>query len=333
MNLKTRYLGFELDHPFVLGASPLVDNLDTVRRAEDAGAAAIVMHSLFEEQIENERTFAEDILKGYDDCHAEAIRYWPAADEFALTPDRYLEQLRRIKDAVRVPVIASLNGVTNEAWLDYVTLCEQAGADAIELNVYELSTNPLESAESVERRTEEMVRTIKSRTRLPIALKLSPYYTCLAHFVLRLARAGADGFVLFNRFYQSDIDVEGLTVKPHLELSTSSELLLRLRWLAVLSPLVGASLAVTGGVHTSVDAVKALMAGAHSVQVVSEILEHGVGRFGELVKELGSWLEEHEYHSVGQLQGSMNLERCPSVGAYERANYVHVLHAWHGPAR
>ena len=331
MKLKTRYLGLELVHPFVLGASPLVDDLDTVRRAEDAGAAAIVMHSLFEEQIESEHAFTESVLKTHDGAHAEALQYWPGADEFALTPERYLRQLRRIKDSVRIPVIASLNGVTNEAWLDYVTLCEQAGADAVELNVYQLSTDPREGAEDVEARTEEMVRALKSKTRLPIALKLSPFYTCLAHFVLRMAQAGADGFVLFNRFYQSDIDVDALTVKPHLELSTSSELLLRLRWLAILSPLTGASLAVTGGVHTSVDAVKALMAGAHSVQVVSEILKHGVGRFGELVQGLSTWLDEHEYHSVGQLQGSMNLERCPTVGAYERANYVRVLHAWQGP--
>ena len=331
MNLKTRYLGFELAHPFVLGASPLVDDLDTVRRAEDAGAAAIVMHSLFEEQIESEHAFTEDVLRIHDDSHPEALRYLSGVDEFALTPDRYLRQLRRIKDAVRIPVVASLNGVTNEAWLDYVVQCEQAGADAVELNVYQLSTDPHQTAEAIELRTEEMLRTLKGKTRLPVALKLSPFYTSLAHVVMRMEQAGADGFVLFNRFYQSDIDVEALAVKAHLELSTSSELLLRLRWLAILSPLVGASLAVTGGIHTSVDAVKALMAGAHSVQVVSEVLKHGVGRFGELVSGLSAWLEEHEYHSVGQLQGSMNLERCPSPGAYERANYMHVLHSWSDP--
>lgn len=331
MNLKTRYLGFELAHPFVLGASPLVDDLDTVRRAEDAGAAAIVMHSLFEEQIESEHAFTEGVLQIHDDSHPEALRYLSGADAFALTPDRYLRQLRRIKDAVRVPVIASLNGVTDEAWLDYVVQCEQAGADAVELNVYELSTDPHQTAEAIEQRTEEMVRSLKSKTRLPVALKLSPFYTSLAHVVLRMEQAGADGFVLFNRFYQSDIDVEGLAVKAHLELSTSSELLLRLRWLAILSPLVGASLAVTGGIHTSVDAVKALMAGAHSVQVVSEVLKHGVGRFAELVSGLSAWLDEHEYHSVSQLQGSMNLERCPSPGAYERANYMQVLHSWSDP--
>jgi dihydroorotate dehydrogenase (fumarate) len=328
MNLKTRYLGFELAHPFVLGASPLVDDLDKVRRAEDAGAAAIVMHSLFEEQIENEQAFTERVLQAHEDSHPEALHYLSGTDEFALTPDSYLEQLRRIKRAVRVPVIASLNGVTNQAWLDYVTQCEQAGADAVELNVYQLSTDPKETAEDVERRIEEMLRTLKSKTRLPVALKLSPFYTSLAHVVSRMERAGADGFVLFNRFYQSDIDVESLAVKAHLELSTSSELLLRLRWLAILSPLVRASLAVTGGVHTPVDAVKALMAGAHSVQVVSEVLKHGVGRFRDLVTGLSAWLEEHEYDSVSQLQGSMNLERCPSPSAYERANYMHVLHSW-----
>lgn len=313
MNLKTRYLGLELAHPFVLGASPLVNDLDAVRRAEDAGAAAIVMCSLFEEQVD---VPAQSSEQGH-----------------ALSPDRYLLQLRRIKDAVNVPVVASLNGATDHGWLNYATLCEQAGADAIELNIYDLPTNPSQSADEVERRFEHLVRLVKSKTRLPVALKLSPFYTSLPHLVARLERAGADGFVLFNRFYQSDIDVDALSVTPHLELSTSSELLLRLRWLAILSPLVRGSLAVSGGVHSSVDAVKALMAGAHTVQVVSEVLRRGVERFGSLVSGLAQWLEEHQYHSVGELQGSMNLERCPRPGAYERANYLQVLQSWTGPLR
>jgi dihydroorotate dehydrogenase (fumarate) len=265
----------------------------------------------------------------HEQAHPEALDYLPSA-RFALTPERYLQQLRRIKDAVKVPVVASLNGVTDQGWLEYVTLCEQAGADAVELNVYDLPTNPEQSADEVERRLEHMVKLIKQKTRLPLALKLSPFYTSLPNVVRRLERAGADGFVLFNRFYQSDIDVESLSVKPLLPLSTSSELLLRLRWLAILSPLVRGSLAVTGGVHTSVDAVKAEMAGAHAVQVVSEVLRHGVGRFTMLIDGLSRWLEEHDYHALGQLQGSMNLERCPNPRAYERANYLRVLTSWDG---
>ncbi len=328
MNLTTRYLGFDLAHPFMLGASPLVDDLDKVKRAEDAGVSAIVMHSLFEEQITLDSAFRQHVVERHEESHSEALYYLPDLGEFTLTPDEYLDQLRRIKECVSVPVIASLNGVTNQGWLEYVSLCDQAGADAVELNVYQLSTNPLETAEQVEQRSIDMLLTVKSRTRLPVALKLSPFYTSLAHFARRLDDAGADALVLFNRFYQSDIDVEALDVRARLELSTSSELLLRLRWLAILSPLLRCSLAVSGGVHTGIDGVKALMAGAHAVQVVSEVLKHGPGRFADLRRELAEWLEAHEYHSLTQLQGSMNLDRCPDAGAYERANYMHVLHSF-----
>jgi dihydroorotate dehydrogenase (fumarate) len=328
MSLATRYLGLELHHPFMLGASPLCDDLDSVRRAEDAGAAAIVMRSLFEEQISLEHDAASRFVESHQESFAEALDYLPDAGEFSFTPDEYLEQLRRVKAAVRVPVIASLNGVSSQGWLDYAQLFEQAGADAIELNVYQLVTDADETSERVEQRTVEMLARVKQHTRLPVAVKLSPFYTALPHFARRLDQAGADGLILFNRFYQPDIDTEALDVANRLELSTSSELLLRLRWLAILSPQVRASLAVTGGVHNGIDAVKALMAGAHAVQVVSEILRRGPGRFRELIAELDTWLTDHEYDSVAQLQGSMNLARCPSPAAYERANYMHVLHSW-----
>lgn len=328
MSLVTPYLGFDLPHPFVLGASPIVDDLDAVRRAEDAGVAAIVMHSLFEEQITLEQNASERYVDSRKESFAEALDYLPDAGEFALTPDAYLEQLQKVKAAVSVPVFASLNGITNRGWLEYAGLCEQAGADAIELNVYQLATNPDEPAEVVEQRTVDMIQSMKRKTRLRIAVKLSPFYTALSHFARRLESAGIDGFVLFNRFYQPDIDIEALDVNNRLELSTSSELLLRLRWLAILSAQVKTSLAVTGGVHTVTDAVKASMAGAHAVQLVSEILRNGTGRFRDLVRDLAQWLEVHEYESLAQLRGSMNLARCPDASSYERANYMHILHSW-----
>lgn len=327
MDLSVRYLGFTLPHPLMLGASPLVDDLDAVRRAEDAGAAAIVMHSLFEEQITLEHD-ATQVLRAHEDSFAEALYFRPHRHEFALGPDEYLEQVRRIKDAVKVPVIGSLNGVTNEGWLEYARLIDQAGADALELNVYRVPTNASDSAETLERRTVEMLRSVKAKTELPVALKLSPFFTALPNFAARLVEAGADGLVLFNRFYQPDIDVEELAVDHRLELSSSSELLLRLRWIAILSAQLDTSFALTGGVHSALDAVKAVMVGADGVQLVSEILKHGPNRFRELRARMSEWLEAHEYHSLAQMHDSMNLANCPDPGIYERANYMRVLNSW-----
>ena len=327
MDLSTRYLGFTLPHPLMHGASPLVDDLDAVRRAEDAGAAAIVMHSLFEEQITLEHDASRG-LTSHEDSFAEALYFRPNRREFALGPDEYLEQVRRIKDAVRVPLVASLNGVTNRGWLEYARLIDQAGADALELNVYRVTTSPEDTAETVERQVLDMLRSVKSHAKIPVAVKLSPFYTALSNFAARLVDAGADGLVLFNRFYQPDIDVEELEVDHRLELSSSSELLLRLRWTAILSAQVTASIAVSGGVHSPLDAVKAVMVGADGVQLVSEILKNGPQRFGELRTRLAEWLEAHEYQSLGQMQKSMNLSRCPDPAVYERANYMRVLNSW-----
>ncbi|HEX9620510.1 MAG TPA: dihydroorotate dehydrogenase-like protein [Polyangiaceae bacterium] len=328
MDLATTYLGLPLAHPLVMGASPLVDDLDTVRGLEDAGVAAIVMHSLFEEQLTLEQLARHHCVDSHGEAFAEALSYLPEPEDFALGPDAYLEQLRRVKDAVSVPVIGSLNGVTNRGWLEYARLIEEAGADALELNVYALVTDPERSAESVEAETAGMLQAVRAATRLPIAVKLSPFYTALPHFARRLEAAGAAGLVLFNRFYQPDIDVEALEVSHQLHLSTSSELLLRLRWLAVLSPQLSCSLAVTGGVHDVEDVVKAVMAGAHGVQMVSEILQHGPRRFADLIDGLTRWLEVHEYDSLAQMRGSMNLARSPDPAAFERANYVRVLQSW-----
>jgi dihydroorotate dehydrogenase (fumarate) len=329
MDLSTRYLGLDLSHPLMPGASPMVDDLDTVKRLEDAGASAIVMHSLFEEQIRREQVSAFVHTESHEQSFAEALSYFPSSDAFALGPHEYLEQLRRIKAAVSVPVIASLNGYTLGGWLDYAKLMQEAGADALELNVYQLATDADESGHAVEERTIEMVRAVRGAVKIPLAVKLSPFYTALGAFAQRLDNAaGVDGLVLFNRFYQPDIDIEELQVRRALHLSHSSELPLRLRWLAILSGRVKASLAVSGGVHTVVDVIQSVMTGAHAVQLVSALLQRGPDYLAKLRQELAEWLEEHEYDSLRQMQGSMNLESCPDPRVYERANYMLMLQGW-----
>jgi dihydroorotate dehydrogenase (fumarate) len=328
MDLSTRYLGLNLSHPLMPGASPMVDDLDTVKRLEDAGASAIVMHSLFEEQIRREQVSAFVHTESHEQSFAEALSYFPSSDAFALGPHEYLEQLRRIKGAVGVPVIASLNGYSLGGWLDYAKLMQEAGANALELNVYQLATDPDESGDSIEARTIEMVRAVRGAVRVPLAVKLSPFYTALGHFTRRLDEAGVDGLVLFNRFYQPDIDIEELQVRRAVYLSHSSELPLRLRWLAIISGRVKASLAVSGGVHTVVDVIQSVMTGAHAVQIVSALLQRGPAYLAKLRQELAEWLEEHEYHSLQQMRGSMNLESCPDPRVYERANYMLMLQGW-----
>ena len=328
MDLSTQYLGLKLDHPLMPGASPLVDDLDAVRQLEDAGAAAIVMHSLFEEQIVGEQLGTYRATEVHAESFAEALSYLPRPDEFVLGPDDYLDQLAAVKAAVSVPVIASLNGSSLGGWLEYAKLMEDAGADAIELNIYDVPTDPDQNAAVLEDRVEQILQVVKGSTSIPVCLKLSQFYTCFAQFARRLDAAGADGLVLFNRFYQPDIDVDELEVAHSLSLSDSSELLLRLRWLAIVSGHVQCSLAVTGGVHTALDAVKAVMCGAHAVQMVSALLRHGPGYLAKVRADVEAWLEQNEYDSLGQMQASMNLMRCPDPHAYERANYIHVLQSW-----
>jgi len=328
MDLSTSYLGLELPHPLMPGASPLVDDLDTVKRLEDAGAAAIVMHSLFEEQITREAWGFERDVIAHAESSAEAQSYVPRADEFRLGPDRYLEQVRRIKSAVSVPVIGSLNGTTPEGWLNYAKQIERAGADALELNFYYVATDPGENGADVERRLVEAVRLVKASIRIPVAVKLSPFFSSLPHLARQLDEAGADGLVLFNRFYQPDIDPEMLDTVPSLHFSTSDELLLRVRWLAILHGRVRASLAATGGVHTAMDALKAVMAGAHAVQMVAALLQQGPKHLATVRRELARWLEANDYTSLRQAQGSMSLERSPDPGTFERGNYLRVLQTW-----
>ncbi len=328
MNLATNYLGLKLKHPLMPGASPMVDNLDIVRRLEDAGASAIVMHSLFEEQVAlEERAYAHHVTR-HEESFNEATTFLPDPDDFSLRPDDYLEQVRRIKETVDVPVIASLNSTSPGGWVEYAKLMQNAGADALELNFYFISTSPRESGGDVLARAVEVLTAVKATIGIPVALKLSPFFSSLPHFAENLVLHGADGLVLFNRFYQPDIDIEALEVVPTLRLSDSSELTLRLRWLAILSASVTTSYAVTGGVHTAEDAIKSIMAGAHAVQMVSALLKRGPEWLGGVLKDMTDWLEVHEYESIDQLRGSMSLRHCPDPAAFERANYMRILQGW-----
>jgi dihydroorotate dehydrogenase (fumarate) len=310
------------------GASPLTTDLAKVRALEDAGASAIVMHSLFEEQIAGEQLAVHHTSDHTADSHAEALSYMPAQSEFALGPHEYLEQVRAIKDAVDIPVIGSLNGTTLGGWLEYAKLIEDAGADALELNIYFVATDPAHSAADVESRILEMTKAVVESVEIPVSVKLSPFHTALAHLARELDRAGVRGLVLFNRFYQPDIDIEELDVVPALHLSDSSELLLRLRWLSILSGHIVGSLAVTGGVHNALDAIKAIMAGAHAVQMVSTILRNGPERLAEIREDTRRWLIERQYASLSQMQGSMGLRKCPDPKAFERGNYMKILQSW-----
>jgi dihydroorotate dehydrogenase (fumarate) len=328
MSLATKYLGLKLEHPFMPGASPMVDDMNMVRRLEDGGASAIVMHSLFQEQINREQYATIYHMELYSGAFAEVNGYFPQPAEFALGPDEYLNHIRKIKAAVAVPVIASLNGTTRGGWTRYAELIQQAGADALELNVYYMPTEPSETAAIIERRVIESLQTVRAAVTIPVSVKLSPFYSALPDLVDRLDDAGADGLVLFNRFYQPDIDLEALEVVPRVELSTSQELLLRLRWLSILSPHTDMSLACSGGVHTAADALKALMCGAHVVQLVSALLRHGPEHLKKIKQDAIDWMEEHGYASLTELHGSMNLSRCPDPTTFERANYVRTLQSW-----
>ena len=328
MNLKTEWMGLKLDSPLMAGASPLADSLEAVKRLEDAGASCIVMRSLFEEQIESELGGFAAAFEHSANTHPEALTYFPKPNEFALGPDEYMDQLATIKEAVDVPVIASLNGVTKRGWLTYARSMEEAGADALELNVYYLAVDAAEESVAVERRTLEIVKSVKAAVKIPVAVKLSPFFSSLPNFARQLELAGADGLVLFNRFYQPDIDVEKLEAAPTLHLSDPSELLLRLRWLAIVQPAISAPLAVSGGVHSGLDAVKSVMAGASVVQVVSALLKRGPEYLKIIRSEMEHWMEEHEYASLAQMRGSMSLAKCPDPNAFSRANYMRILQSW-----
>jgi dihydroorotate dehydrogenase (fumarate) len=312
------------------GASPLADSLDGARRLEDGGASALVLHSLFEEQVTMESRSEIHHRDPHDAQFAAALAHFPAPDEYALTPAGYLEHIRRLKDTVRLPVMASLNGTSSEAWLRIATDIEQAGADALEVNIYDIVSDPAMSAMSVETYLRDLVVELKRTVRIPIALKLLPYYTSLGNFARRLDEAGVDGLILFNRFYQPDINLETMTIAQMFELSTHAELRLRLQWAARLHGHVRASIAITGGVSVPDDGVKAVLAGADAVQMVSAVLVKGAEVFGEMRTGLERFMEQHEFESVNAMKGLACFGRTDDPASVDRANYIRMLHSWTG---
>ena len=327
-DLSTRYLGLALRNPLVASASPLCESLDNIRRMEDAGAAAVVLHSLFEEQINLESHHLDRYLSHGTESYAESLTYFPDMTSYNLGPEAYLEHIRRAKAAVEIPLIGSLNGVSTGGWITYARKIEQAGADALELNVYYIPADPELTGGQVEQMYVDLVRDVKRNVTIPVAVKLGHSFSAMANLARRLDAAGADALVLFNRFYLPDFDLETLDVVPRLTLSSSDELLMRLHWIAILYGHVRADLAVTGGVHTGADVLKAMMAGARVAMMTSALLKHGIEHLRGVRTELLEWMEAHEYESIAQMQGSMSYRSVREPAAFERANYMKVLSSY-----
>ena len=328
VDLTTNYLGLKLANPFCASSSPLTNKLETALKLEEAGVAAIVMPSLFEEQVIHEALRLDrDYMRG-SESYAEALSYLPEVGQYSIGPEKYLENLAKIKKNVGIPVLGSLNGVSTGGWVDYARRIEEAGADALELNLYEVSTDPEMNGQELEDRHVALVEAVRAKVSIPLAVKLSPFYTALPNFACRLTEAGANGLVLFNRFYQPDIDLEMLEVVPHLVLSNSHELRLPLRWIAILYGQVKASLALTTGIHTPEDLLKAVMAGADVTNVCSVLLQEGVDKIGDLLRGVTTWMEEHEYKSISEMKGSLSLRSVAEPAAFERANYMKVLKSY-----
>jgi dihydroorotate dehydrogenase (fumarate) len=332
MDLTTKYLGLKLKHPLVASSSPITHDADGVRKLEDGGVAAVVLHSLFEEQITGEEHELEFLTTQGTESFAEALSYFPKPDHYILGPEEYLNLIRKAKAAVKIPVIASLNGVTTGGWVEYARAIQQAGADALELNVYYVPTDPFMTGEIVERNYVDVLRTVKSQVRIPVAMKLSPYFSNMANMARRLEEAGAAALVLFNRFYQPDIDVEKLDVKPHVNLSASAEMTLPLRWIAILYGRVKCDLAATTGIHTSEDVIKMVMAGAKVTMMCSALLERGCNHAKSVLEGVQHWMEEHEYVSIEQMQGSMSQKAVAEPAAFVRANYMKTIQSFRSRA-
>ncbi len=328
MDLTTNYLGLHLKNPIVPSSSPLSRDIGTVKKMEDAGASAVVMWSLFEEQLQFDAKELNHFLTYGTESFSEALSYFPEMDDFNLGPDDYLEHIRSLKEAVDIPIIGSLNGVSTGGWINYAKKMQDAGADALELNVYYIPTNPNLASEDVEYVYLDILKAIKDTITIPVSIKLGPYFTSTANIALRLADAGADGLVLFNRFYQPDIDIENLEVFPNLLLSTPQEMRLPLRWIAILYGRVNVDFAATTGIYTVDDVIKMVMAGASVTQMCSALLRHGIGRIPEILTDLKTWMEEHEYDSIAMMKGSMSQKSCPEPAAFERANYMRALHSY-----
>jgi dihydroorotate dehydrogenase (fumarate) len=330
-DLSSHYLGLELRSPLMASASPLTGNLDSLKALEEAGAAAVVLPSLFEEQIEHDEVTLHETLELGAHSFGEALTYFPEMDDYNTGPGLYVEHVAAAKEALSIPVIASINGITPGGWVRYAELLQQAGADAIELNVYAVETDPYASAASIEDRMLRLVSRVRGAITVPLAVKVGPYYTAFANVAQRLADVRADGLVMFNRFLQPDIDLETLTVKPELHLSSREEMRLPLRWIAILSGRVPLGLAATGGVQAPEDVVKLVLAGADTVMVASELLRRGPEVLAELTDGLSAWLEEREYASVEQAKGSMSQAACGDPHAFERAQYVRTIVEYQHP--
>jgi len=328
MDLTTKYLGLNLKNPIVPSSSPLSKTVDRVKMLEDAGASAVVVYSLFEEQIEHEANEFDHYMSYGTESFAEALSYFPMPDEYNLGPEEYLKHISNLKKAVNIPIIGSLNGVSKGGWMKYAKLIEEAGADALELNVYYIASNIEDDGAKVEEIYIRDLRAIKSTLKIPVAIKLSPYFSSVGNVAKKLDEAGADGLVLFNRFYQPDIDLEKLEVVPNLELSTSNDLRLPLRWVATLYGKVKANLATTSGIHTYQDVLKAMMVGSDVAMVCSELLANGIERISEILKDLEAWMEKNEYSSIDMMKGSMSQKSVADPAAFERANYMKALNSF-----
>jgi dihydroorotate dehydrogenase (fumarate) len=328
VDTSTSYLGFRLAHPFVAGASPFGRHLDGVRRLEDAGCAAVVLHSIFEEQITQRSGGGIRHMSADDEQFVEVLSHFPATSDYAMGPDEYATHISRVKQAVSVPVIASMNGSSAESWVRFAKVVEQAGADALELNVYEVVTDLTTPSIAVERQLTGIVKDVKRLVKIPVAVKLSPYFSAFGNMARELDEAGADGLVLFNRFYQPDIDIKTKTVVSRADLSTSAELLLRLRWIAILFGRVRPSLALTGGVETPADGIKALLAGADVVQMMSALLRHGPAYVMAMRRALEQWMEWNKVSRLNEMRGTLSLQTTGDRSAFERAHYIKALHSW-----
>jgi dihydroorotate dehydrogenase (fumarate) len=329
MDLSTTYMGLKLKNPLVPSAcGPLSNTLGKIRAMEDAGAAAIVMYSLFEEEILHESQELDHYLTYGSDSFAEALSYFPPTEHYSVGPEEYLEDLRRAKEAVAIPVIGSLNGVSSGGWISYAQKIEQTGVDALELNIYYIPTDLDLPGIEVEQMYVNVLRDVKRTVKIPVAIKLGPFFSSMAHMAKRLCHSGANGLVLFNRFYQPDIDLEALEVYPHVLLSTPQAMRLPMRWIAILYGRIDASLAATSGIHTVEDVIKMLMAGADVTMLCSTLLKHGPPRIREIQDGMAQWMEEHEYESVQQMKGSLSQKACPQPSAFERANYMKALKSY-----
>jgi len=326
MDLSTNYLGLKLRTPLVPSAAqPLTENVDNIKLMEDSGASAVVMHSLFEEQLSLERREIYESMVQGTESFAEALTYFPEPTEFSVGPETYLQNIAAAKNAVKIPIIASLNGSSLGGWVNYAKKIQQAGADALELNIYWIPTDPSLSSIRIEDSYIEILRSVKQQVTIPVAVKLGPFFTNFANMARRLESVGADGLTLFNRFYQPDIDLESLEVYPNILLSTPMAMRLPLRWIAILRDELGLSLAATSGIHRASDAIKMLLAGADVTMLCSALLRHGVKHIAAVENDLRSWLEEHEYESVEQMKGSMSHKNCPDPAAFERAQYMRAV--------